>query len=64
VKVGDLVKFSDMSEDTSPVGIVLGLAPNPRQPHPNESADVVWCNEYTPNGWWGTNLLEVADAGR
>jgi len=43
-----------------PVGLVIQRDLTPM----NENMKIKWFCEYTPDGWWGTNLLEVINESR
>ena len=52
LKKGDLVKFKRHGS-VSPRGIVVSYRPEEVHPY------VVWCCEFTPDGHWADQLLEV-----
>ena len=61
MRVGDLVKFRVHGNPRGgPVGLVIQRDLTPM----NENMKIKWFCEYTPDGWWGTNLLEVIDESR
>ncbi len=65
MKIGDLVKFSDHTLESGPVGVVLGLDTLPNDPHPSqphrEVAYIEWACEYTTAGNYQLCILEVVN---
>jgi len=53
MKVGDLVRFQRHSTASGPWGIITRLNPL--------SAEIYWCDKYTPTGFYKKFLLEVIE---
>jgi hypothetical protein len=61
MRVGDLVRFKQHGE-RSPLGVVVGFSNKYNAATP--SVYIVWSCEYTPDGLWSPELLEVANESR
>ncbi len=67
MQVGDLVKFSDHTLDSGPLGIVTELNELVAEPHPSQpQTSVAWIEwiDTTAAGYYQLFLLEVVNESR
>ena len=61
MKVGDLVRFCTYGNPNGgPIGLIIGTAGCAEL----RSLNIKWFCEFTPDGFWGSNLFKVISENR